>query len=251
MRATALEPSSGAERLFLAGAVLASLVAHALLSVGVSHIPEREPQGPVWVEMAVAVVEPEPAPQPVPEPEPEPEPVPEPEPIPEDPEVVEFEPEVEEAPDPQPDPKPVPRVVQGLQASSFAEGSGTGLNVRAGTTTSAKATSETMGLDEATESAVVPFVSVTKPPKVRYKPTLEVPESVIAAQLQGRVEILLTIGADGLVQAIEVVSSLHPDADAACVTAMKKSRWKPGTRDETPVIVQSVPYSCRFEMSPD
>ena len=108
-----------------------------------------------------------------------------------------------------------------------------------------------MGLDEATESAIVPFTSVSKPPKVRYKPTLEVPESVIAAQLQGRVEILMTVDAAGLVTSIQVVSSLHPDADAACVAAMEKSRWKPGTRDDVPVIVQNVPYSCRFEMSPD
>lgn len=83
MRATALEVVDWTDRLLLGGAVVLSGLLHVLLSAGVSQIPEREPEGPVWVEMAVAVVEPEPVPEPLPEPEPEPDPEPEPEPEPE------------------------------------------------------------------------------------------------------------------------------------------------------------------------
>lgn len=249
MRATVLDAGSWREWGLLAGAVLASSLLHVAIASGASAIELRAHEEPVWVEMAVAVVEPEPEP----EPEPIEQPEPEPEPVPEEPEVIEYAPEPEPPPEPPPaapEPKPVPRIVQGLSNESFLEGSGTDLTVRAGTTTSVRATKETMELGEADAFAAVPYASVTTAPKARYTPPLEIPPEVIAAAVQGRVELLLTIDAEGKVAEVEVVTSLHPAADAACAATMRKSRWKAGTRDGTPVVVKGVPYSCRFQMSP-
>lgn len=240
--------TGGANLGFLAVAVLSSLAIHAALAVSVARIPPREPEEPVWVEMAVTTVEPAPVPEPPPEPEPEPQPEPEPK----KPEVVDYEPKPQPEPQPEPPPqaKPIPRPIQGLSNESFLKGTGGG-DVRAGTTTAVGATKEIMKQEEATTSAIVPYASVTNPPKVRFKPVLEVPETVSSAKIEGRVEVLLTIDAEGRVSEISVVSSLHPDADAACVAAMKKSRWKPGDKDGLPVTTRNVPYSCKFEMTAD
>lgn len=108
---------------------------------------------------------------------------------------------------------------------------------------------ETMDLDEANEFATVPFTGVSKPPKAVFKPKLVVPQIIIDQEIEGRVEVLLTVDAEGRVAAVQVLESLHPEADKACVAAVKSSRWKPGLKGETPVIVQGVPYTCRFEMS--
>lgn len=247
MQVTALELDSWDGLRWIAVAVVVSLVVHVSLAAGVSRIPEREIHEPVWMEMVVVEAPEPPAPVPVPEPEPEPEP--EPKPPPPKPEVVEYQPPVEPQPV-QPQPKPVPRVVQGLNSNSFLPGTGAG-DVRAGNTTATKATDDTMSLDEAKDTVILPFASVTNPPKIRFKPTLEVPESVSAAQIQGRVELLLTVDAEGKVVDLKVVESLHPDADEACKAAIAKSRWKPGDKDGTPVVTANVPYSCKFEMSPD
>lgn len=244
---TALDDESWGEIAWIGLAVVVSLGLHAAMAFSVASIPERTHTEPVWVEMAITDVTPPEPPPPPPEPEPEPEP-PQPE---KPPEVVDYTPKPEPQPatPPPPQAKPVPRVIQGLNNDSFLPGAGTGIDVRAGTTTATHATAEHMELGEATESAIVPYASVTNPPKVKYKPPLEVPDTVKDAGVQGRVELLLTIDAEGKVTEVEVVSSLHPDADAACRDAMAKSRWKPGDKDGAPVVTRNVPYSCRFEMS--
>ncbi|MCB9696829.1 MAG: energy transducer TonB [Alphaproteobacteria bacterium] len=247
---TALDEGSWTEVAWIAGAVVASLIVHVVLAASVSAIPERQHTEPVWIEMAITeVTPPEPPPPEPPPPEPEPEPEPKPEPQ-KPPEVVDYTPQPEQPqPPPPPEAKPVPRVVQGLNNESFLPGAGTGMQVRAGTTTAVRATEEVMGLEEATESAIVPYASITNPPKVKYKPPLEVPDTVKEAGVEGRVELLLTIDATGKVTEIEVVTPLHPDADAACKDSMSRSRWKPGDKDGTAVVTRNVPYSCRFEMS--
>ena len=123
------------------------------------------------------------------------------------------------------------------------------MTVRAGTTSSTTATDDLMCLEDANAFAVVAFTALTRIPKIRYKPTLDVPQSVEEDEVEGRVEILLQVDHEGRVQSISVVQSLHPDADAACVGALKKSRWKPGLKGDKPVAVKDVPYSCRFEMN--
>jgi protein TonB len=236
---TALEGDGGHGRWIALGLVV-SLGLHALVAGGISRIPERARSAARWVEMAVHQVE-----QPKPEPQPEPEPEPEPEPKP--PETVEYQPET-----PQPQPptpvQPTPRPIQGLNNQSFLPGSGSGLQVRQGNTTAAQATKEQLDTDV---SVPIPYASVTTPPKIRYKPVLEVPPAVKEAKLQGRVELLLTIDAAGKVSDIEVLQGLHPDADEACKAALRSSRWKAGEKDGAPVVTLKVPYSCKFEMTLD
>ncbi|MEQ1564953.1 MAG: TonB family protein, partial [Myxococcota bacterium] len=147
--------------------------------------------------------------------------------------------------------KPTPRTVQGLNNQSFLPGDGSGISVRAGNTTATRATDDRMTLDEATETVIVPYAAVTTPPKIRYKPVLDVPPAVKEKKLQGRVELLLTIDETGKVTAIEVVGSLDPEADEACRKALTSSRWKPGLKGEAAVVTRAVPYSCKFEMSLD
>lgn len=240
--AAALDRASWGEVAWVVGAVAVSVALHLALAAGVSQVPERAREEPVWIEMAVTAPEPPPPP---PEPEPEPEP-----PKPPEPERVEFQPPPSEPPPPAPPTAAPPRALQGLSNESFLAGQGSGFDARAGTTTATRATDELMDLGEADAFALVPYASVTNPPKMRFKPALEVPEAVRAAHLEGRVELLLTVDAEGHVTEIEVVTPLSPEADAACKSWASKTRWKPGDKDGTPVVTTKVPSSCRFEEAP-
>jgi TonB family protein len=233
---TALDPEPGGLR-WIAVGLFASLGLHVAVAGGIGRIPERAANAAQWVEMAVTEVQPEPPP---PAPEPEPEVV--------KPETVDYQKQVEPPPEPQPVQPVVKTITQGLSNESFLPGAGTGLQVRQGNTTAAKATpDQTDGQD----SVVVPYASVTVPPKIRYKPTLDVPAAVKERKVQGRVELILTVDETGKVSAIEVLERLDPDADEACRKALLTSRWKPGEKDGVPVITRNVPYSCKFEMSLD
>jgi TonB family protein len=248
MRATVLDRPPPRERAAVVVGLLLSLVGHVALAERASRIEPREKPAPVWVEMTVQdLPPPPPPPPPPPEPEPEPEPV---RPKPPSTDVVKFEETVDRAPTepPPPDRKAVPRLIQGLNNQSFADGVNTGLQVRAGTSTAVRATDTLMARDEATQSAVLPYASVTTTPRVSRRALLTVPEELRAAGIQGTVQVELTIDAEGAVVEVVVVAGLHPAADAACVRDLKLTRWKPGLRDGTPVGVSGVPFSCRYEV---
>lgn len=253
MKATVLEPRPARERLALVAMVVASIVAHGVAAALASAVPHTPPPPPPEVWSEVVLVEPPPPPEPEPEPEPVPEPEPEPLPEPEvEPEVVEFEDTtptpVEQAPPPTKKRRPVRRMVQGLSNKSFAEGSGTNLTVRAGTTTSAKAGSTVMDVEDATEFATLPFQSVSAPPRLKVRPMISVPETLRAAEVSGVVQVELTISAQGRVSKVELVGKLHPDADKGCMRDVRASRWHPGTKDGAPVTVTGVPFTCRYEV---
>ena len=254
MSIPALESRSRGELVLLLLAVGLSLGVHGVVAGGVTYIEAPEPEGPVWVEMTLAIQEPPPeVEEVVEEPEPEPEVVEEPEPEPEpEPDPIDFEEIPEEPPEEAPEPPPR-RIVQGLSSDSFSEGSGTNLSLRAGTTVATEATEATMGLDEAAADrhAPVAYTQVKRAPRIRRKPRLEVPSELVEAELQGRVEVEVTVSPEGTVVDVVVVSSLHPAADAACIAALRDSRWRPGTVDGEPVTVTGVPWSCRFEMVED
>ncbi|MEZ4234862.1 MAG: energy transducer TonB [Myxococcota bacterium] len=239
-----LEQEGPGRWLWILASVVASLLLHVAVGVSVAQIEVREPPEPEWVEMAVQDVTPAPVPEPEPEVQPEPEP--EPQPVPDEPETVEYQEPEPVAPQPV---KPVPVPVQGLNNDSFLEGTGGGA-VRAGNTTGVAQTKETMTLDEADDSVLVPYGAVTTPPKIRFKGTLEVPDSVRAAGIEGRVEVLLTVDAEGKVTDVQVTGPLDPEADAACVASVKKTRWKPGDKAGAPVVTTGVPYFCTFKMMP-
>lgn len=251
MRADVLDSGGGRRRAVLGVGFVASAALHAAVAFAVSSIPPGEPKAPVWIEAAVNISEP-PPPEPPPERPPEPEPEPEKPKPPPEPETYEKLPEP--PPEPPPDAPPPPerkvvRVTQGLSASSFAVGGNTGLTVRAGTTTAARPTDDRMTIDEADVS--VPYASAATPPKLKNNPPLVVPPEVIDQRIEGRVEVELTLAADGTVLDVTVVGALHPAADAACVAHARKTRWTPLQRNGEGVSVKGVPFSCRFEQVQD
>ena len=191
-------------------------------------------QGETWIEMAVYE---EPLP---PEPEVEP-PPPEPEPVvepPPEPEVVEFA-EIEPPPEEKPPPR---RIIQGLSASSFAQGSGTGIQVRAGTTVQVEATDDLMDLEEAPS---VHFASVTEPPRLRGSaPAIEVPKEAIEAGVEGSWTVYVNIDAAGSAIEARMSSEVGYGIDAACISAWKRSRWRAGKKDDNPIAVNGIPMKC-------
>ena len=248
MRAEVLDNRPRREAVLLLVAALLSVALHLAVAGSANRIPPRATDETVWVEMAIATPPPPPPPPEPPAPPPPPEPPPPAPRVP--PAVVPFEPPpTPNTPPPPPQATPTPRPIQGLSNESFLPGSGTGPAVRAGTTTSVKATGETLSIEQATDFAPVAYASVTEPPKLKYKPALAVPQTVIDLRLAGTVSLALTVDAEGRVTDAVVLQSLHPDADAACVAALRTSRWKAGARQGTPVIVTGVPYACRFEPS--
>ena len=254
MKATALEPSGGREWIVLVVALVFSIAGHVAVMYGVAQIPPRETEKPVWVEMVVAVNEPPPPPPPeVKEVEPEEPKEPEkPKPPPDPVDLKEIPPPPPpDAPPPPPEARKVRKLAQGINANSFAAGAGTGLAVNAGTTTSMKDDGTRMGLDEATEFATVPYTSVAKPPKLKNNPMLEVPQEVIDAEIEGRVELELTLSPEGEVTGWEVVAKLHPAADQACIAHARRTVWSPYEQDGVAAAVKGVPFSCRFEKIED
>lgn len=234
------------QRRFVLLAVLVSIGAHLVVAGTVSRIPVTETRKPQWVEMMVA-----PPPPPVEAPPPPPPPPPPPAPKPPPPtEVVDFQ-DTKDVPTPNapppPDARPARRIVQGLTNQSFAEGAQTGLQVSAGNTTAARATTDRMTLSEATEPNTVAYASVSVSPKLKVRPLLSMPEEVKAAKIEGVVQVELTIDPEGKVIDVDVVKGLMPAADAACARDLKTmSRWSPGSRDGVPVTVKGVPYTCRY-----
>jgi len=226
----ALSRPRALDRAWIGLGILVSALLHTALAATVAALPDREPRTPRWLEMAIVIDEP---PPPLPPPEPEP---------------VPLEPEASPVPVAVPVPD-VPRPIQGLSNDSFLPGSGSGLSVRAGNTTALPATKELRSLDEPSEAVLVPLAKVTHPPKLRYRPTLEVPDAVKQGRIEGRVELLLTIDQNGVVLDVQVVTSLSPEADRACVDAMRKSRWKPGDQEGAAVATTQVPSSCFFDMT--
>lgn len=223
--------------------LLVAVLVHALAAAAIIAVKPIERVKQVWVE--VAMVEPLPE-EPPPPPELEPEPPP---PEPERPKVVDFEQTVEQAtPDAPvesaPADQPVRRI-QGLSASSFAEG-GSGFSVRAGTTLRTRATDETMDLDEAASS--VAFSAVTRQPRVKSKPPLTVPDSVQSLRLEGLVQVLVDIDDEGRVVEVRLAQGLHPDADRACLDAWRGAAFAPAMQGDRPVGVRNAPYRCRIEI---
>ena len=218
-----------------------SVGAHLLLAALAVSSPTARKQASQWVE--IAIQDPAPPPPPAdPEP-PKPEP-PKPRPAPK---VVKFEDTVP-TPSAPPEPAPAPRVVrqiQGLTANSFAQGSGTGLTVRAGNSTAVRAGTETMTLDEATGPFTPrPYTAVTTAPRLRWSPTMVVPEEAQKAGVTGLVDVVLDIDPSGKVVRVRVLSDLGYGTGAACAEAFEKSKWKAAEHDGTPVAVTGVPQSC-------
>lgn len=240
MKASVLERQSGWHWVILAGGALLSLLLHGALAFAVTRIPPKEPNRPVWIEAAMIIHDPPPPPPPRPEP-------PKPKLQPKEPIAFrELPPEAPAVAAP-PEPKKVRRI-QGFDQESFLKGAGTGFSVRAGNTTTIRATAELEKLENAKDFSIA-YTSVSSPPRVRTNPPIDVPPELVAAQVEGRVEVELTVSAEGAVTEATVTHGLHPLADAACREHfLRRTHWQPSLVDGQPVAVKGVPQSCRFEI---
>ncbi|MCA9666807.1 MAG: energy transducer TonB [Myxococcales bacterium] len=87
-------------------------------------------------------------------------------------------------------------------------------------------------------------VITTKPlPSKRVMP--KYPERARDLGIEGRVVLELTIDGKGNVIKARVIRKLHPDLDAAAITAAKQMKFKPATVNGTPVTVK-ISYSFAF-----
>ena len=246
MRSPLIDQQPRWRRALSSGGVLFSVGAHVLFALWLVGIDVDKQVEEIWVEMAV-VSEPKPEEPPPPEPPP-PEP-PKPKVVPE---AVKFKDMLDAPPPDAPPPdapppeqrKPV-RLTQGLSASSFAEGSGTGVNARAGNSTSVAAGKDTMTIDEATGPFVSqPYASVTTKPRMKSVPPVEVPAEAQKAEVQGSWTILLDIDVNGAPTSATFGGQVGFGVEEACVAAWMRSRWKPGLQDGVPVPVKGIPMKC-------
>lgn len=226
-------------RVLRGGSLGASVLFHLALALFALQERPKDETRESWMEMMV-VQKPPPPPPPPPPPAPEP---PKPKP-----KAVEFKDTVKQpTPTPEAPPPEARRVVkmQGLSSSSFAPGSGTGLSVRAGTTVATAATSETMSIDEA--SKAIPYSAATSQPVLRFRPPLEVPDELKANGVEGSVEVVLDIDADGKVSRVTLAKGLGYGADEACIKAWQTAKFKPAKQGDTPVPVTNMPQRCTFK----
>ena len=232
-------------------AIPASIGIHIGLAWMLTQIPnEPLPPKTEWMEMMVIETEKEEPPPPPPPPEPvEEKPPPKPKPKPKEIDFEDIPPEpVEELP-PEPPPPTKKKVqrVQGLSASSFANNGNTGLTVRAGTTLSTKATSKTIDIEEAKDSTAISYAAATKQPRLKKRPPLKIPQTVIDAGIEGTVQIVIDIDDTGLVSDARINKGLTADANAACIESWKKAKFNPALQGEETVAITNFPRRCRFK----
>jgi protein TonB len=237
------------QRVVRSSAVGLSILFHVVLGAVAAANPVAVKKTAEWVEMTVAPPKPPPPPPPEPEP-PKPEP-----PKPKPQKAVKFEeikpPEVTpppDAPPPPTEPQRVVRRVQGLSASSFANTGAGGLQVKAGNTTAAKASSDVLDPADAAWQAR-PYTSVSAAPKLKWNPSaFVVPEEAREAKVEGTVTVKLDLDPTGKVVRVAIVSDLGYGTGAACAEAWKKSQWKPAEQDGQPVAVLGVPQKCTVQI---
>jgi TonB family protein len=79
-----------------------------------------------------------------------------------------------------------------------------------------------------------PPSSVTEPVLLSQVQPAYTPEAK-EARIQGTVEVLITVRADGTVKAEQIKKSLDPGLDASAMAAVEEWKFRPGTRDGKPV----------------
>jgi TonB family protein len=75
-------------------------------------------------------------------------------------------------------------------------------------------------------------------PKMMYFPTCEMPELARKLRAQGNVTLSLVVTAEGAIRDVRVVKSAGYGMDELAVDCLRKSRFKPGEKDGTPVDVE-------------
>jgi TonB family protein len=68
--------------------------------------------------------------------------------------------------------------------------------------------------------------------------------------VEGRLELQFTVGREGDVRNIVVSKSLHPLCDSAAVQALRSVRFRPATREGTPIPIR-MHLPVRFQLRPE
>ena len=241
-------------KIFYLGALCVSLLFHIFLAILFqTPIQAKEKEKETWIEMTVKKTPPPPPPPPeIKTPEEKP---PDPPPKKKTPKKkpvkkIDFKDIPKDPPKentPPPEEKKQVRRVQGLKATSFAKGSNTGLNVRAGTTLNTQATDEVLSLDEAKNSTAISYASATKQPKLKKRPKLEIPDIVKQEGIEGTVRIVIDIDETGAVSDTRLIKGLHPEANQACLESWKTAIFQPALQGTAPVAISNFPRRCRFQ----
>ena len=141
--------------------------------------------------------------------------------------------------------------VQGLRADTFSSVGKQVRSVRLGMS-SKRSITDVVKNEVIDESSVPPVVtiaespSVLKQPRLRKRPQLDTPQTIIDAGVDGRVSIVIDITENGSVSAARIKKSLHPDADSACLKSWLRAKFNPAVQDGSPVAVTNFPRRCRF-----
>lgn len=94
-------------------------------------------------------------------------------------------------------------------------------------------------------SAAPLAVVADREPRIREEVRLDYPADAREAEVDGEVELLVTIDVNGRVVAVKVLRGVGYGLDEAAVQAIRQSRWEPGVRTGAPATL-SVRYVYRF-----
>lgn len=231
------------QRIIRSFAIPASIVLHTIFALAFLSGEIKPGKKSQWIEMAVV----EPPPPEITKEPPKPPPrkeLPKPDPT----EPVDFKETVAQPPSDTPPPEQARTVrrIQGLSASSFAQGAGTGFQVRYGNTTRTAASRESYDLNANLPDAV-PVATVTTQPKGCTKPPVQVPKEAIDANIEGTINMTLDLDASGRVVGVHFLGTLGHGVEEACKSAALQIRCKPGMQNGTPVAIKGMPHRCTIK----
>lgn len=219
-------------------ALVGTVAVHVVMALILIFSPEARKNTSQWVEMVVEKPKPPPPPPEPEKPKPEPE---KPKPKPVDFKDIPKTPPPTETPPPAAQPRRV-AMVQGLAANSFSTSGNTGLSVNAGTGLNVADGKDKMSLDDA--KAPRSYASVTRAPKAKARPNLDVPAEAKKAGIEGEVKVQLVVGSDGRVKRVDVIKGLGYGIDEACKAAWLRATFTPGDQNGQPVEVTGYPEKC-------
>jgi len=91
----------------------------------------------------------------------------------------------------------------------------------------------------ATDGSAYPTANGNTLPQLQFKTEGEYTEEARRAKIQGTVVLAVTVEPDGTATVVRVVKSLDPGLDQNAIEAVRKWRFRPGTRDGQPVPVSA------------
>lgn len=100
---------------------------------------------------------------------------------------------------------------------------------------------------ELQEPVIVEFATVEGELRTVAPISLSAPQSVVDGRIEGTVVLEFSVDHHGVASQVSVRESLSPEADSACIEAVRQSRWRRVHSLEWPYQIVGVPYRCRFE----